>query len=70
MGQLNQNTNNANTERYLGNAKFDYKFGFLDGLNLVVNLGFDYSEVKGQFIVPAESAGGFNDGGSVRDYTS
>ena len=69
VGQLNQNTNNANTQRYLGNAKFDYKFGFLDGLNLVVNLGFDYSEVQGKFVVPAESAGGFNDGGSVRDYT-
>ncbi|MGI9531901.1 SusC/RagA family TonB-linked outer membrane protein [Lutimonas sp.] len=69
VGQLMQNTNKANTERYLGNAKFDYKFGFLDGLNVVVNLGFDYSEVKGQFIVPAESASGFNDNGSVRDYT-
>jgi len=69
VGQLEQNTNNANTQRYLGNAKFDYKFGFLDGLNLVVNLGFDYSEVQGRFVVPAESASGFNDGGSVRDYT-
>ena len=69
VGQLMQNTNDANTQRYLGNAKFDYKFGFLDGLNLVVNLGFDYSEVSGQFIVPGTSAGGFNDGGSVRDYT-
>ncbi len=69
VGQLEQNTNDANTQRYLGNAKFDYKFGFLKGLNLVVNLGFDYSEVSGQFIVPGTSAGGFNDGGSVRDYT-
>ncbi|MGB5323089.1 SusC/RagA family TonB-linked outer membrane protein [Lutimonas sp.] len=69
VGQLMQNTNDADTQRYLGNAKFDYKFGFLEGLNLVVNLGFDYSEVSGQFIVPGESASGFNDGGSVRDYT-
>ncbi len=69
VGQLNQNTNDANTQRYLGNAKFDYKFGFLKGLNLVVNLGFDYSEVRGQFVVPGESASGFNDNGSVRDYT-
>ncbi len=68
VGQLMQNTNDANTQRYLGNAKFDYKFGFLEGLNLVVNLGFDYSEVSGQFIVPGTSASGFNDGGSVRDY--
>lgn len=69
VGQLEQNTDIANTDRYLGNAKFDYKFGFLDGLNLVVNLGFDYSEVKGRFTVPASSASGFNSDGSVRDYT-
>ena len=70
VGQLYQNTNSGNVERYLGNAKFDYKFGFLEGLNLVVNLGFDYSEDRGQFIVPSESASGFNDGGSVRNWTS
>ena len=70
VGKLFQNTNSGNTERYLGNAKFDYKFGFLQGLNLVVNLGFDYSEGRGQFIVPAESAQGFNDNGSVRNWTN
>ncbi len=70
VGQVEQNTNNGNTERYLGNAKFDYKFGFLDGLNMVVNLGFDYSEGKGYFIVPPESASGFNDNGSVREWTN
>ncbi len=70
VGKLFQNSNQGNTERYSGNAKFDYKFGFLEGLNLVVNLGFDYSEEAGQFIVPAESAGGFNDNGSVRNWTN
>jgi len=70
VGQLMQNSNIGNTERYSGNAKFDYKFGFLQGLNLVVNLGFDYSEEAGQFIVPAESASGFNDNGSVRNWTN
>ena len=70
VGQLMQNSNSGNTERYSGNAKFDYKFGFLQGLNLVVNLGFDYSEEAGRFIVPAESASGFNDNGSVRNWTN
>ena len=70
VGQLNQNQDNANNSRYIGNAKFDYSFPFVEGLKLVVNLGFDYSEGKGSFIVPAESASGFNDNGSVRNYTS
>ncbi|MEL4457045.1 SusC/RagA family TonB-linked outer membrane protein [Lutimonas vermicola] len=69
LGLLMQNQDNGNTQRYIGNAKFDYKFGFLEGLNLVVNLGFDYSEYRGSFVVPAESAAGFNDKGSVRDYS-
>ena len=69
LGQLMQNSDNANTQRYLGNAKFDYKFNFLEGLSVVLNLGFDYSEVQGQFIVPAESASGYNSLGSVRDYS-
>ena len=70
VGQLNQNQDNANNSRFIGNAKFDYSFPFVEGLKLVVNLGFDYSEGKGSFIVPAESASGFNDNGSVRNYTS
>ena len=70
VGQVLQNVNEGNTERYLGNAKFDYKFGFVDGLSMVVNLGFDYSEGKGYFIVPPESASGFNDNGSVREWTN
>ena len=69
LGLLMQNQDNGNTQRYIGNAKFDYKFGFLDGLSLVVNLGFDYSEYRGSFVVPAESAAGFNDNGSVRNYS-
>ena len=69
LGLLMQNQDNGNTQRYIGNAKFDYKFGFLDGLSLVVNLGFDYSEYRGSFVVPAESAAGFNDKGSVRNYS-
>lgn len=69
VGQLNQNTDSANTPRYLGNAKFDYSFPFVDGLKIVMNLGFDYSEVHGQAIVPASSASGSDNIGSVRNYS-
>lgn len=69
VGQLNQNTDSANTPRYLGNAKFDYSFPFVDGLKIVMNLGFDYSEVHGKAIVPATSASGEASLGSVKDYS-
>jgi len=68
LGLLIQNQDVNNTQRYIGNAKFDYSFGFLEGLSLVLNLGFDYQQYKGSFIVPATSAAGFNDNGSVRNY--
>jgi len=70
VGLLNQNKNHAGTERYLGNAKFDYKFGFLEGLNLVANFGFDYSEVGGRTMTPATSASGFFNGGTQGTYGS
>lgn len=63
VGLLMQNKNHANTERFLGNAKFNYKFPFLEGLSIKANFGFDYSEVKGRTLVPGTSAQGFiNDG--------
>lgn len=70
VGLLEQNTNSAATERYIGNAKFDYAFGFLDGLNIIANFGFDYSEVSGATKVPSTSASGFFNGGSQGTYGS
>ncbi|NOQ92108.1 MAG: SusC/RagA family TonB-linked outer membrane protein [Flavobacteriaceae bacterium] len=70
VGLLMQNTNHASTERYLGNAKFDYKLGFVDGLSIVANLGFDYSEVSGKTLTPATSASGFFNGGTEGTYGS
>ena len=70
VGQLNQNQDNSNDARYIGNAKFDYSFPFLEGLKAVVNLGFDYSQGRGSFIVPPTSASGDASLGSVRNYTS
>lgn len=68
VGQLNQNQDNANNNRYIGNAKFDYSFPFLEGLKVVMNLGFDYSTERGSFIVPPTSASGAPSLGSVRNY--
>ncbi len=70
VGLLDQNKNTANTERYIGNAKFDYYFPFLDGLSLTTNLGFDYNKVKGKTSTPATSAGGFYNGGTRGNYGS
>lgn len=70
LGLLEQNTNHAGTERYIGNAKFDYKFGFLEGLSLITNLGFDYSTTAGRTFGSADSAGGFNNEGSKGAYNS
>ena len=70
LGLLMQNTNHAGTERYLGNAKFDYKFGFVEGLSVIVNLGFDYSEVNGKSITSETSASGFFNGGTEGTYGS
>ncbi len=70
VGLLKQNKNHAGTERYLGNAKFDYNFSFLEGLSLVANFGFDYSETKGNTLSPATSASGFNNLGNEGTYAS
>jgi iron complex outermembrane receptor protein len=68
VGLIYQPSNHAGTERYIGNAKFDYKLPFLEGLNVVANFGFDYSEVAGIKNTPATSASGANNGGSNGTY--
>jgi iron complex outermembrane receptor protein len=68
VGLIYQPSNHAGTERYIGNAKFDYKLPFLEGLSLVANFGFDYSEVSGIKNTPATSASGANNGGTNGTY--
>ncbi len=68
VGLIYQPSNHAGTERYIGNAKFDYKLPFLEGLSLVANFGFDYSEVAGIKNTPATSASGANNGGTNGTY--
>ncbi len=68
LGLLNMKGDKANTQRFIGNAKFDYKFSFLEGLSLITNFGFDYSEKKGQKYTLATSAAGYNTNGSKGIY--
>jgi iron complex outermembrane receptor protein len=69
VGLLNQYEERALTSRYIGNAKFDYKFHFLEDLKLVMNFGFDYATVDGNKFTPATSASGFFNEGSKENYT-
>ncbi|MGB5262253.1 MAG: SusC/RagA family TonB-linked outer membrane protein, partial [Lutimonas sp.] len=43
LGLLKQFSSHAGTDRFIGNAKFDYSLWFLEGLSIVANFGFDYS---------------------------
>jgi TonB-dependent starch-binding outer membrane protein SusC len=70
VGLLNQNQNRAGTERYIGNAKFDYNLGFIEGMSIVANFGFDYSETQGRTLTPDTSAAGFNNMGNKGTYAS
>ena len=69
VGLLSQYEERANTSRYIGNAKFDYKFHFLEDLKLVMNFGFDYAQVNGNKLTPASSASGFFNQGVTENYT-
>ena len=47
VAQLNQQNKDSYVRRFVGNAQFDYKFKFLDGLRANLNLGLDYSTTTG-----------------------
>lgn len=70
LGLILQKTDHAATDRFLGNAKFNYKLPFLEGLSIVANFGFDYSEVSGKKHTPSTSASGFASQGSNGTYSS
>ncbi len=70
LGLLNQSSNESDTRRVIGNAKFDYAIPFLDGLKANLNVGFDYSDVKGATETLASSAQGFTTQGTTGTYTS
>ncbi len=60
LGLLNQLTNQAKTERALGNIKIDYNAPFLKGLNFNATLGFDYNERFGETNTDPNSASAQN----------
>ena len=47
VAQLNQQNKDSYVRRFVGNAQFDYKFKFLEGLRANLNLGLDYSTTTG-----------------------
>ena len=47
VAMLNEQNKDAYVRRFVGNAQFDYKFKFLDGLRANLNLGLDYSTTSG-----------------------
>ncbi|MBR0269660.1 MAG: SusC/RagA family TonB-linked outer membrane protein, partial [Prevotella sp.] len=44
---LNQQNKDSYVRRFVGNAQFDYKFKFLEGLRANLNLGLDFSTTSG-----------------------
>ena len=47
VAQLNEQHKSSYVRRFVGNAQFDYKFKFLDGLRANLNLGLDISTTTG-----------------------
>lgn len=69
---LEQRDDNADVNRFLGSAQFDYKFHFLPDLRANLNLGYDYSSSDGKVFVPGNAAFAFdplNGGGTNTKYT-
>ncbi|MCR5132284.1 MAG: TonB-dependent receptor [Prevotella sp.] len=55
VAQLNQQNKDSYVRRFVGNAQFDYKFKFLEGLRANLNLGLDYSTTSGWNITEENS---------------
>ena len=47
VAQLNQQNKDSYVRRFVGNAQFDYKLKFLEGLRANLNLGLDFSTTSG-----------------------
>ncbi len=71
VAMLEQRTNTASVNRFIGNAQVEYKLHFLPDLKLNLNVGADYSFSEGSEIIDADAAwnsGAFNRGGFTNDY--
>ena len=73
VAQIAATDNTSKVKRFVGNAQFDYKFAFLDGLRANLNLGLDVSSSDGTNTVARGSEKSFHDtsengGGSTTEY--
>lgn len=68
LGLLNLREDEGKSDRFIGNAQFDYKFHFLPDLRANLNLGMDKSAGRGTVFVPATAAQQFNRGGINNQY--
>ncbi|MES2646837.1 MAG: TonB-dependent receptor [Bacteroidota bacterium] len=59
LGLIQQQDNNSNVNRFIGNVQLDYKLPFLPDLKANLNLGYDYSKGRGTIFIPAYAATGF-----------
>ena len=55
VAQLYQQNKDSYVRRFVGNALFDYKFKFLEGLRANLNLGLDYSTTTGWNVTEKDS---------------
>ena len=55
VAMLNEQNKDSYVRRFVGNAQFDYKFKFLDGLRANLNLGIDFSTTTGWNVTDKES---------------
>ncbi len=58
----------SNVNRFLGNAQLDYSLPFLPDLRANLNLGYDYSQSKGEINIPDYAAFSYVRGGQFRTY--
>lgn len=61
VAQLEQQNKNAYVRRFVGNAQFDYKFKFLEGLRANLNLGLDISTSNGYNVSNYQSEISYHD---------
>lgn len=61
VAQLEQQNRDSYVRRFVGNAQFDYKFKFLEGLRFNLNLGLDFSTTTGWTISEQNSEVSWHD---------
>jgi len=68
LGLLNQNDNESDVDRFIGNVQVDYKMHFLPELRANLNVGVDNSKGSGFNYVPASAASDSARGGRYNQY--